>query len=177
MLCRYLLSLSSFLYIFLFSSLGVQLFGGLLYKGNPALDPVVNPSVAAFVDNYFLVLNFNDEASGCIALFSAMVVGYLNELANAVMVTSGAAASLLFFVALYVCSVPLIGNVVFALLIDVLISTRERLDSDDETDRGSTITQLSQRYGLWHVKVSHSGSTLTHERVFCKIFKQHMDQI
>lgn len=100
MLCRYLLSLSSFLYIFLFSSLGVQLFGGLLYKGNPALDPVVNPSVAAFVDNYFLVLNFNDEASGCIALFSAMVAGYLNELANAVMVTSGAAASLLFLVAL-----------------------------------------------------------------------------
>eukprot|EP00168_Porphyra_purpurea_P000216 TRINITY_DN1025_c0_g1_i1.p1 TRINITY_DN1025_c0_g1~~TRINITY_DN1025_c0_g1_i1.p1 ORF type:complete len:737 (+),score=265.12 TRINITY_DN1025_c0_g1_i1:1702-3912(+) len=93
-----------FLCIFLFSSLGVQLFGGLIWKGNPVLDPAVNPSVSAFVENNFLVLNFNDVATGCLALFSAMVVGYLTELANAATVTSGTASSLLFFVTFYVAA-------------------------------------------------------------------------
>jgi len=166
-----------FLCIFLFSSLGVQLFGGLLWKGNPALDPAVNPSVEAFVQNNFLVLNFNDVATGCLALFSAMVVGYLTELANAATVTSGTATSLIFFVTFYVCSVLIIGNVVFALLIDVLISTQERLSEDDASDRGASVTQLSQRYGLRHVKVSHRGTTLTHERVFCQFFKEHLNEI
>jgi len=166
-----------FLCIFLFSSLGVQLFGGLFWKGNPALDPAVNPSVAAFVENNFLVLNFNDVATGCLALFCAMVVGYLTELANAATVTSGTATSLIFFVSFYVCSVLIIGNVVFALLIDVLISTQERLSGEDASERGASVTQLSQRYGLRHVKVSHSGTTLTHERVFYQFFKENLDQI
>lgn len=166
-----------FLCIFSFSSLGVQLFGGLLWTGNPALDPEVNPSVSAFVANQYMALNFNDVASGCLALFSAMVVAYLTELANAIVVTSDSQLSLLFFVAFYVCSVLIIGNVVFALLIDVLISTQERLSGDGESAQDVSVTQLSQRYGLRHVKVSHSGTTLTHERVFCKFFKEQLDTI
>lgn len=166
-----------FLCIFSFSSLGVQLFGGLLWTGNAALDPEVNPSVSAFVANQYMALNFNDVASGCLALFSAMVVAYLTELANAIVVTSNSELSLLFFVAFYVCSVLIIGNVVFALLIDVLISTQERLSGDESSAQNISVTQLSQRYGLRHVKVSHSGTTLTHERVFCKFFKEQLDTI
>lgn len=166
-----------FLCIFSFSSLGVQLFGGVLWKGNPALNPEVNPSVSAFVANQYMALNFNDVASGCLALFSAMVVAYLTELANAIVVASNSELSLLFFVAFYVCSVLIIGNVVFALLIDVLISTQERLSEDDPSARSTSVTQLSQRYGLRHVKVSHSGTTLTHERVFCQFFKEQLDTI
>lgn len=166
-----------FLCIFSFSSLGVQLFGGLLWKGNPALIPELNPSVSAYVANQYMALNFNDVASGCLALFSAMVVGYLTELANAIVVTSNSALSLLFFVAFFVCSVLIIGNVVFALLIDVLISTQERLSEDDPSAQSTSVTQLSQRYGLRHVKVSHSGTTLTHERVFCQFFKEQLDTI
>lgn len=166
-----------FLCIFSFSSLGVQLFGGLLWKGNPALNPELNPSVSAFVANQYMALNFNDVASGCLALFSAMVVAYLTELANAIVVTSNSELSLLFFVAFYVCSVLIIGNVVFALLIDVLISTQERLSEDDSSGQSTSVTQLSQRYGLRHVKVSHSGTTLTHERVFCQFFKEQLDTI
>lgn len=166
-----------FLCIFSFSSLGVQLFGGLLWKGNPALDPELNPSVSAFVANQYMALNFNDVASGCLALFSAMVVAYLTELANAIVVTSNSKLSLVFFMAFYVCSVLIIGNVVFALLIDVLISTQERLSEDDLSAQSTSVTQLSQRYGLRHVRVSHSGTTLTHERVFCQFFKEQLDNI
>lgn len=166
-----------FLCIFSFSSLGVQLFGGLLWTGNPALDPEVHPSVSAFVANQYMALNFNDVSSGCLALFSAMVVAYLTELANAIVVTSNSELSLLFFVAFYVCSVLIIGNVVFALLIDVLISTQERLSGDESNSQNVSVTQLSQRYGLRHVKISHSGATLTHERVFCKFFKEQLDTI
>ncbi|GAB0493478.1 hypothetical protein MMPV_004760 [Pyropia vietnamensis] len=166
-----------FLCIFCFSSLGVQLFGGLLWTGNPALDPEVNPSVSAFVSNEYMALNFNDVGSGCLALFSAMVVAYLTELANAIVVTSNSELSLLFFATFYVCSVLIIGNVVFALLIDVLISTQERLSGEEATGERISVTQLSQRYGLRHVKVSHSGTTLTHERVFCKFFKEQLNTI
>ena len=54
-------------FFFMYGFVGVQLFGGLLYVGNPAL----TGSFYATSEYYFL--NYNDFASSQIALFQVFV--------------------------------------------------------------------------------------------------------
>ena len=55
--------------VFAWSGLGVQLYGGLIYSGNPDLDD------SDLFDQNYDVLNFNDLASGIMPLMSMLVTG------------------------------------------------------------------------------------------------------
>ena len=55
------------------SALGVQCFGGLVYDGNPAL------AGSDYLDSNYDVLNFNDFAMGFMALFADITAGPFHE--------------------------------------------------------------------------------------------------
>ena len=57
-----------FLVYYIFATLGIQLFGGLIYEGNEALAPT------GFAAGEYWPLNFNDFPSGMVTLFVLMVV-------------------------------------------------------------------------------------------------------
>ena len=112
---------------------GVQLFGGLVYDGNGALEG------SDYLDSHYDVLNFNDFAMGFLPLF-AMVTsgGPYTEFVEALNDVSGArGAGYYFFVSFYVVGVLIFFNVFSAFVIDAFLSqyTEARaLAHDDEAD-------------------------------------------
>lgn len=58
-----------------FTVAGVERFGGLIYGGNPGLNPTKYSLVDGYVGNDYWYLNFNDMAAGWHVLFSAVIVG------------------------------------------------------------------------------------------------------
>ncbi|KAH8069778.1 hypothetical protein JL721_5669 [Aureococcus anophagefferens] len=117
----------------LWSGAGVQLFGGLVYDGNGALEG------SDYLDSHYDVLNFNDFAMGFLPLF-AMVTsgGPYTEFVEALNDVSGAkGAGYYFFVSFYVVGVLIFFNVFSAFVIDAFLSqyTEARaLAHDDEAD-------------------------------------------
>ena len=122
-----------YLSIPLWSGAGVQLFGGLVYDGNGALEG------SDYLDSHYDVLNFNDFAMGFLPLF-AMVTsgGPYTEFVEALNDVSGAkGAGYYFFVSFYVVGVLIFFNVFSAFVIDAFLSqyTEARaLAHDDEAD-------------------------------------------
>lgn len=72
----------------LFAALGTELFGGLIYKGNPVLDPETNDLIEPYVSANYWPLNFNDLGSGWFTLFCIVIVDYMTELAEVTAATS-----------------------------------------------------------------------------------------
>ncbi|KAH8059123.1 hypothetical protein JL722_5677 [Aureococcus anophagefferens] len=113
----------------LWSGAGVQLFGGLVYDGNGALEG------SDYLDSHYDVLNFNDFAMGFLPLF-AMVTsgGPYTEFVEALNDVSGAkGAGYYFFVSFYVVGV-LIFFSASAFVIDNGAHRAMFLEDDDGDD-------------------------------------------
>ncbi|KAH8072906.1 hypothetical protein JL720_10993 [Aureococcus anophagefferens] len=116
----------------LWSGAGVQLFGGLVYDGNGALEG------SDYLDSHYDVLNFNDFAMGFLPLF-AMVTsgGPYTEFVEALNDVSGAkGAGYYFFVSFYVVGVLIFFNndVYRAMFLE-----DDDGDDDDDDDEGGVI--------------------------------------
>merc|ERR1711924_283830 len=95
-----------------YAQLGVQLFGGAVYRGNPGLSP------PAFPDSYY-VNNFNDFASGVVTLFELLVVN------NWYVIMDGVVAAVdnnqwarAYFISWYVLAVIVVTNLVVAFILE-----------------------------------------------------------
>lgn len=158
-----------FLMLYVFSAVGVELFGGLIYASNPALDPEKNGLVDAYVSNDYWALNFNDMASGWYTLFSSVIVGYLTEVAEAV-----AAASRFgdwtkwFFIFSFVVNTLIVSNCVVAFVVDLFIM-------EDEQDRSALTVDMEKRYGTRRVKVLQEKSSA--DQVYASMFRERVQEI
>lgn len=158
-----------FLSLYVFAAVGVELFGGLIYASNPALDPALHPSVDPYTSSDYWALNFNDVASGWYTLFSAVIVAYFTEIAAAI-----AAASRFgdwtkwFFILNFIVNTLIVSNCVVAFVVDLFIM-------EDEAEEDETYLELQSRYGAKRVKVLQSRSTAT--EVYGSMFRQRVQEI
>lgn len=158
-----------FLTLYVFSAAGVELFGGLVYASNPALDPDNNFLVDAYVSNDYWALNFNDMASGWYTLFSSVIVGYLTEMAEAI-----ASASRFgnwtkwFFIFSFVVNSLIVSNCVVAFVVDLFIM-------EDEQDDTTFHADMEKRYGSKRVKVLQQKSSA--DQVYASMFRERVQEI
>lgn len=108
---------------YLFAQLGMQLFGGRIYKGSRVID-----QDASIPDNYHL-MNFNDLLSSFTTLFALMVVNNWMVITAMYVETMGSAWYEVYFGLFYYFSVVIGINIVVAFAID-MYSSVERLDHE-----------------------------------------------
>lgn len=153
-----------FLTLYVFAAAGVELFGGLIYSTNPNLNPETNPLVDAYVSNDYWLLNFNDMASAWYTLFSAVIVGYLTEIAEAIAATSAFGEyAKIFFIFHFVANSLIVSNVVLAFVVDLFVEVDEQGDK-------AVLDKLNERYGSGRVKVLRQRSTS--DEVFSTMFEK-----
>lgn len=158
-----------FLTLYFFAAAGVELFGGLIYASNPALDPSQHPLVDAYVSNDYWALNFNDVASGWYTLFSAVIVGYLTEIAEAISSASRYGEwTKWFFLTSFVANSLIVSNCVVAFVVDLFVMEDEQEDDEMRID-------LQSRYGSKRVKVLQARNTAT--QVYATMFKERVREV
>lgn len=155
--------------LYVFAAAGVELFGGLIYAGNPALDVEKNALVAPFVGNNYWTLNFNDMGAAWFMLFSSVIVGYLTEVAEAIAATSRFGEwTKWFFIASFVVNSLIVSNCVIAFVVDLFIE-------EDEQD-GSWIidnNDLRSRYVSKRVRVLHQPNSA--DQVYATMFRDQVE--
>mmetsp|Transcript_26804 Transcript_26804/g.68908 ORF Transcript_26804/g.68908 Transcript_26804/m.68908 type:complete len:856 (-) Transcript_26804:278-2845(-) len=116
--------------MYIFATLGVQLFGGLVYAGNPNLTAT---NYVAGPDGY-LPNNFNDFAGALVTLFELLIVNNWFLIMNGfVAVTSN--WSRIFFIAFWVCGVVIALNLLVAFVLDVFITAWEKNQKRKQKER------------------------------------------
>lgn len=162
-----------FLSIFEFAALGTEMFGGLVYQGNPSLNPSTNTIVEPYVSASYWVLNFNDLAAGWFTLFCTVIVDYMTELAA---VTSGTSSlgkwTVWYWVVSYITNTLIVGNCVIAFVVDLFVMEDENA-AEECSDL--LIRDVQSRYGTRRIKVIQSKSTA--QQVYASMFKERIDQI
>ncbi|KAI0561323.1 Ion transport protein [Gracilaria domingensis] len=159
-----------FLSLYVFAAAGVELFGGLIYASNPALDPVNSRLVDAYVGNDYWALNFNDMAAGWQMLFSSVIVAYMTEIAEAIAATSRFGQwTKWFFIIHFIINTLIVSNCVLAFVVDLFVM------EDEDDDNELVVTDLQSRYGTKRVKVHHNYSTA--EYVYRTMFRDRVQQV
>jgi len=124
-----------FLMVYAWSILGVHLYGGLIYAGQPRL-----AGSALFTGNYD-VLNFNDLASGFLPLLSSFVTGgVLTGVISGIGLVNaaGLAGSTAFFFSFYYLGVYVVFNVFVSFIIDGLMSDNLAASIQADAKQGSS---------------------------------------
>nr|ATG70803.1 ATCCH1 fatty acid oxygenation upregulated 2 [Juniperus scopulorum] len=118
----------------LYCSLGSQLFGGLVYEGNPMLEGTT------LLENDYLVFNFNDYPSGMVTLFNLMVMGNWQIWMESYVKLTGTSWTLIYFISYYVITVLLLVNLVVAFVLEAFFAQSELETSsrDVETDQSNS---------------------------------------
>lgn len=160
-----------FLSLYQFSALGVEMFGGLIYRTNPALDPNNNYLVDAYVGNNYWSLNFNDMGLAWFTLFSSVIVAYITEVAEAI-----ASASSLgnwtkwFFIAVFVVNVLIVSNCVIAFVVDLFVMQDETNEDDIQIAE-----DLQSRYGQRRIRILNQKNTA--DQVYAAMFRERVAEV
>ncbi|ERN20514.1 hypothetical protein AMTR_s00068p00186370 [Amborella trichopoda] len=118
----------------LYCSLGLQLFGGLVYSANPKLEGT------DLYENNYLLFNFNDYPNGMVTLFNLLVMGNWQGWMQSYVQLTGTSWTLLYFVSFYVITVLLLLNLVVAFVLEAFFSEME-LEKTDDSEVDGEVTE------------------------------------
>ncbi|CAK9149484.1 unnamed protein product [Ilex paraguariensis] len=90
----------------IYCSLGVQIFGGMVYADNPYLEGT------DLADNDYLLFNFNDYPNGMVTLFNLLVMGNWQAWMQSYQVLTRTYWTYAYFVSFYLITVLLLLNLV-----------------------------------------------------------------
>ncbi|KAG8055862.1 hypothetical protein GUJ93_ZPchr0001g30116, partial [Zizania palustris] len=111
----------------IYCSIGLQIFGGLVYAGNPTLEET------DLFNNDYLLFNFNDYPSGMVTLFNLLVMGNWQAWMESYWQLTGSSWSLIYFVSFYLISILLLLNLIVAFVLEAFFAEME-LEKDGEAD-------------------------------------------
>mmetsp|Transcript_27697 Transcript_27697/g.83004 ORF Transcript_27697/g.83004 Transcript_27697/m.83004 type:complete len:746 (-) Transcript_27697:40-2277(-) len=134
------------------ATLGVQLYGGLIYDGNEALEDT------DYLDAKYDVLNCNDYAMSFISLFAFVTAGPFHEMIEAAeAVTSFPGSGYVYYISFYVVGILIVFNVFIAFVIDAFLSQYEndRVSAVDENAESLDQTMAGEGFRI----VAQRGST------------------
>ncbi|KAG0562969.1 hypothetical protein KC19_9G186300 [Ceratodon purpureus] len=112
----------------LFCSLGVHLFGGLVYAGNPILEGTT------MFENDYLLQNFNDFQSGMVTLFDLLIMGNWQIWMDSYTTLTGKWWTIFFFWGFYVIAVLFLLNLIVAFVLEAFFSEMEISASAKESE-------------------------------------------
>ncbi|XP_062217754.1 two pore calcium channel protein 1 isoform X2 [Phragmites australis] len=118
-----------------YCSIGLQIFGGIVYTGNPKLEET------DLFSNDYLLFNFNDYPSGMVTLFNLLVMGNWQVWMESYAHLTGSSWSLIYFVSFYLISVLLLLNLIMAFVLEAFFAEMElekagEADMQDPTPQG-----------------------------------------
>jgi len=102
-----------------FCTLGIQLFGGIIYDGNPRLPG------SAIAENDYFVKNFNDFPSGMVVLFDLLITGNWHVWMDGFQEVTGIWWSQFYFWSFYVLGVLFLFNLVVAFVLEAFFAEME----------------------------------------------------
>lgn len=141
--------------MYFFTMLSVQLFGGLLYKSNPALEE------SEYKEAEYWVLNFNDFLMAFGAWVVMLLCEYKAEFTDAIYKTSDIPGSYTLFFIFYVFAVSIIFELVKAFTIEVFVTLHaenheaEKKKRERKTKRMKAIKRA--RRSSQHQKLDEGG--------------------
>ncbi|CAI9089403.1 OLC1v1023968C1 [Oldenlandia corymbosa var. corymbosa] len=108
----------------IYCSIGVQVFGGTVYAGNPKLE-----GTELYEDDY-LLFNFNDYANGMVTLFNLLVMGNWQVWMQSYVDLTGTSWTYAYFVSFYLISILLLLNLVVAFVLEAFFAEMELEESE-----------------------------------------------
>jgi hypothetical protein len=114
--------------VFFFTSLGVQLWGGLLYEGNPSLEET------EYEEKHFFVFNFNDFLMSFGVWVVSLLCEYVPCFADAIQHAAPGGSSIVFFI-FYVCGVSIVFELVKAFTIEVFLDLYNVEEEEEEENK------------------------------------------
>lgn len=115
-----------------FCSLGVHLFGGLVYAGNPILE------TTTMFENDYLLQNFNDFASGMVTLFDLLIMGNWQVWMESFTTLTGKWWTMFFFWGFYVIAVLFLLNLIVAFVLEAFFAEMEINESTKSSEDDSS---------------------------------------
>ncbi|KAF8696013.1 hypothetical protein HU200_036894 [Digitaria exilis] len=118
-----------------YCSIGLQIFGGIVFAGNPKLE-----KTDLFANDY-LLFNFNDYPSGMVTLFNLLVMGNWQVWMESYAYLTGSSWSLVYFVSFYLISGLLLLNLIVAFVLEAFFAEMDlektgEADMQDSTPEG-----------------------------------------
>jgi two pore calcium channel protein len=134
--------------MFFFTSLSVQLWGGLLYKNNAALKGT------EYDEAHYYVLNYNDFLSAFGAWVLSLMCEYVPKLTDAVVATtSGTTLAYVVFLSFYFFTVSVMFELVKAFTIEVFIGLNMQEEQEQAAKKEKRADgRLSWLFGSKNVK-------------------------
>jgi len=113
-----------FVVIYVFATIGIELFGGLIYKGNPLL---LNSTFDTTTEVGYYANNYNDYASGMVTCWELLIVNNWFIIMDGFVLASGTQWARLYFVAYYTISVVITLNLFTSFVLEAVT----KVDPDD----------------------------------------------
>ncbi|XP_057527340.1 two pore calcium channel protein 1 [Amaranthus tricolor] len=139
----------------IYSSLGVQIFGGLVNAGNAALEGT------DLAGNDYLLFNFNDYPNAMVTTFNLVVMGNWQTWMETYRDLTGTSWTLLYFISFYVITVMLILNLIIAFVLEAFFSELE-LEESNEPEAGEVKGRSGHRRYTGHKSRSQRVDILLH---------------
>ncbi|KAH7861661.1 hypothetical protein Vadar_029050 [Vaccinium darrowii] len=114
----------------IYCSLGVQIFGGLVYAGNPKLDGT------DLDENDYLLFNFNDYPNGMVTLFNLLVMNNWEIWMQSYIDLTGTSWTCIYFISFYLIAVLLLLSLVVAFVLEAFFAETELETLEKCEDRG-----------------------------------------
>lgn len=140
-----------FLVCSLFALLGMHLFGGLIYKDNPALEGT------EYALHKFYGFNFNDYPSAMATCFNLCVVNKWYVFMDAYAAVTGTRWSRAYFIGFWAIAVAFTLNVVVAFFAEAFTSQMEKAEKLKAREKRRSEEDLLPRHGALLRKKSSSG--------------------
>jgi len=130
-----------------YCSIGLQIFGGIVFAGNPKLEET------DLFGNDYLLFNFNDYPSGMVTLFNLLVMGNWQIWMESYAHLTGSSWSLVYFVSFYLISVLLLLNLIVAFVLEAFFADME-LEKTGESDMQDPTPQGRNKRRSMRVKTN-----------------------
>ena len=171
---RILLFLFSIMYIF--SSLGMILFGGLVTR-DPSNSLSENLRGTDFAENNYWENNFNDLLAGMNVLFNLLVVNNWTTQADGILAVTGTKFSRLYFLGFHLVGVVLVANVVTAFIIDSFIDEWKEAQQGGPKSHDTGDAIVDERSALFDAQVVTGTRTQLEGKYFARLQAANPDQL
>ncbi|CAK9079284.1 unnamed protein product [Durusdinium trenchii] len=149
--------------VFFFSALGLQLWGGTLYKTHPALEGT------EYEEKDFFVLNFNDFLMSFAVWVVLLLCEYKDEFSSAVAATSSVPGSWLVFLLFYILGVSIIFELVKAFTIEVFVELHKHRNKEVKEFQAlkAVEAEVTSRGQTLHYRIV--GDLTLHEKIIAAL--------
>ncbi|KAL9243813.1 hypothetical protein vseg_017655 [Gypsophila vaccaria] len=114
----------------IYSSLGVQLFGGIVNAGNPLVEGT------DLAESDYLLFNFNDYPNAMVTTFNLLVMGNWQSWMQSYRDLTRTPWTLVYFISFYLITVMLILNLIIAFVLEAFFSELEIEESEECEQQG-----------------------------------------